>query len=222
MNTNKQNERGELLAAVVRERFFEMGQALKKAVQAKQDYKSALAKIEAQKDTYQPEYIEQMKAKAKQDYSGKLTAIHAEVAPKLDSLEKALAEKHSRLDLESPAWVNTLKLIDMGGASLSADVIQKINASFAGDVPSLKALQAVYKSKGIAYDGGLEKQIYDVNSSFENLRKNARQTFTTQETSINTFAGNIGKVAKMEGQEFNTAPDSDGVTEAFARGAGLK
>jgi beta-phosphoglucomutase-like phosphatase (HAD superfamily) len=214
-------KRKELLKAIVKERFWEIGQSLKKAAEAKQAYKAALSELKKYDDVYTPGELQARKEKALQEYRAKLTATHAEVLPKLEELQNTLQEKHSYLDLNNPAWANALKLIEVSGGNLEADTIRQINAGFAGDVPAMKALQAVYKANGVLSDGGLEKNIYNVESTFEKLQNQARQTFVTQEGSLNYFAGNVGKVARLEGYDFETSPDPDGFAEAVARGAGL-
>src|SRR6266508_3314022 len=88
---------------------------LKKAVDAKQVYKKALATLQARKDTYTDEYITGETKNIKQKYAAALAGIHEELSKAIDDLQGSIQEMQSTLDLSDPAWANALKLIELGG-----------------------------------------------------------------------------------------------------------
>lgn len=211
-------KRQELLEAKIKERFWQLGQYLENAVKTRQAHRREMEGLRRYEQTYTPEELDKMRGKMRQEYKNKLAAIHAEIAPKLDDLEQTLAEKHGDLDLNNPAWQTALQMLQAGVND--AETVGKINASFAHNQTALKALREVYKRQGI-HGGDIEKMIYDIPASFDGLRQSARLTFLEQRASINTFAENVGRVARLEGRDFETRPDPDGFLDAFARGAGL-
>lgn len=192
-----------------------------KAVSAKQDYKKALATLNAQKDTYQADYIDQQTRKAKAEYGGKLAAIHEEVAAELDKLQSAVEDAQTNLDLSDPAWANVLKFIELAGSEMDGENIRAINATFQNNQPALRALRDIYKARGFKYDGGLDKVLYSVPDAFTQIRAAAQSTFVNQNSGINYFAGTLAKLAKLEGFPFEGSPDPDGMMENIRKGAGL-
>jgi hypothetical protein len=205
-------------------KFKELETVLRQAAKARQDTKQALAKIEADKKDYSADYVRDfIEPKAKQiqvNLKAAQQKAYEDTARILREMNTAAIEKHSRLDLESPAWGNALKLLDMGGGEMDGEVIKQINASFAGNVPALKALQAVYKSKGLN-NGGLDSMVYDPAGAFENLQSRAYSTFTNGE-SLNQLAHAVSKVAKLEGAEFPQTVDEAGAMDTIRTAAGLK
>lgn len=106
------------------------------------------------------------------------------------------------------------------GSGIDSDTVRKINSQFAGDQAALRALRDIYKAKGVAYDGGLEKQIYEPESAFERLGERAYNTFT-KDGSLNEFASAINKVASMEGIDFPQIVDEVGADNAMRAAARL-
>jgi len=194
---------------------------LKKAVEAKQAYKKASANLQAQKETYTPEHIAEQSAKIKQDYAAKMAGIYEDLSPRLDELQASIQEAQSTLDLSDTALTNALKLIELGGKDLGVDNINKINQSFQGNQPALRALQVIYKARGLSYDGGIDKMVYDIEGSFNQLKGVAQATFLNQTASINSFASKVAKIASLEKFTFEANPDPDGFSEAVRQGAGL-
>ena len=202
-------------------RFSNLGNiTLKSAVEAKQAYKKALATLAQQKDTYNPEYIAEQTKKIKRDYAAKLASIHAEIAPKLDELQASIEEMQKDFVIDE-AWLGTLQTLQMGGKSLDGETIRMLNANFAGDQPRLRALQKVYKEQGLSYDGGIDKMVYSIGDTFNQLKRSAEATFLRGEASINSFASAVAKIANFEGSQFEANPDPDGFSEASRKGAGL-
>lgn len=205
-------------------KFTELETVLRQAAKARQDTKQALARTEAEKKDYSADYVQaHIEPKAKKiqaDLKAAQQKAYEDTARILGDIRTAAIEKHSRLDLESPAWANALKLLDMGGGELDGEVIKQINASFAGNVPALKALQAVYKSKGLN-NGGLDSMVYEPAGTFENLQSRAYATFTNGE-SLNQLAHAVSKVAKLEGVEFPQTVDEAGAMDTIRAAAGLK
>jgi hypothetical protein len=63
--------------------------------------------------------------------------------------------------------------------------------------------------------------IYDIESSFRGLRETAQGTFLQEGGRVNRFASSVGRIAGLEGVEFEGMPDPDGFSEAARQGAGL-
>lgn len=192
---------------------------VKKAVTAKQEYKQALAKLQAQKNTYTDEYITGETQNIKQKYATALAGMYPELEKDIDSLHTSIQQIQSELDLSDPAWPNALKMIELGVQN--AETVVKINESFKHSQPALRVLQEVYRRQNVAYDGGIDKMVYDVDGSFDKLKALAKSTFIDQTTSITRFATEAAKIAKFEGFQFEANPDPDAFGEAVFRGAGL-
>ena len=187
-------------------------------VKAKQAYKTQLAKLSGlDAEVYSADYITKQKEAAKQAYNAARAQAYESLTSRLTELESAISERHAALDLNNPAWQSALSLLQAGVKD--ADTIRQINASFVYDQPALRALQQVYKKLEV-YDGGVDKMIYEIPSSFDKVRRAAEDTFTGQ-SGINYFASHVGKIASLEGFEFDSSPDPDGFMEAAFRGAGL-
>jgi hypothetical protein len=199
-------------------RFQNLESALKRVVRAKENYKGELQKLDSK--TYAPEYMASEAGGLRAAYdTARLTAFE-DVKGKLTDLQEGLEELHSSLDLENPAWQNALRLIEMGGKELDGDTIRKINEGFAFDQPALRALQKIYRARGIVYDGSLDAQIYEIEGSFAKLHGLAREALV-QDRPINTFAAAVNRVAKLEGFVFDGTPDPVELEEALRAGAGL-
>jgi hypothetical protein len=194
---------------------------LKKVIEAKQAYRKTLAELEADKKNYSEQYISERKEKIKSDYAAKLAGFHQELTKDIDNLQASIQEMQSTLDLSDPAWSNALKLIELGGKDLTLETVNEINQSFLYNQPALRALQTVYRSRGVAYDGGIDKMLYNVDDEFNRVRQAAEATFKAQSAGINSFASQLAKIAKLEGYQFEGNPDPDGFAEAAYRGAGL-
>lgn len=124
-------------------------------------------------------------------------------------------------ELIPPGLSNALRLIELGGQELGYENITKINQTFQYNQPALRALQSVYKNRGLKFDGGIEKMLYNVDDAFNRVRQAADATFKQQGAGINSFASQLAKIAKYEGYEFEGNPDPDGFSDGLARGAGL-
>jgi hypothetical protein len=214
------------LKMVVREQFFTLNQLNKKAVVIRDEYRKKLSTLEAQRKTYAPEYIEDQQNRARQDRDKALAALYEDYSAQVVKLDAALTELNGQLDLTSPALSNALKLIDMigpdlVGADLESSIIEKINQQFVGDQSALKVLRAAYKAKGVIYDGGLDKQIYNEFDAVRQIFSRAEEAFL-HDGSINALAAIGSKYATLEGfTDFETMPDSIGFDEALHQGAGL-
>lgn len=204
--------------------FNELEKLLRKTVQARQDVKLTVAKLKASGKDYSPDYIKnQLDPQIVKAQSG-LDALHLAGYEKatelLSELNNLVIAKHSKLNLDNPAWTNALKLIELSGADIDTETTRKINESFANDQSALRALRGVYKAKGVVYDGDLDKQIYDPESAFSNVQEWA-YTSMMQEGSLNSFATAINKIAAFEGIEFPTMVDEAGFDRAMFSAAGI-
>jgi hypothetical protein len=215
MNEEKQKQ-----ARLAASLFGGIEAQIKNVVTAKQAYKKGLVEVDALRD-YTPEYIEGKKIELKLAYDQARAAAHAKISEALGELQTALEAKHSALDLASPEWTNALKLIELGGASLDIQTVWQINAAFAHDLPALRALQNIYKSQEITNDGGIDKQVYEIEPAFKKLQETAAAILTHDGGTIGTLAREVGRIADLEGVPFDKSPDPDALAEAMNIGAGL-
>ena len=211
----------DLQKSIAREQLFLLNKINVKATEAKNAYRKRLAEIEAQKENFVPEYISGLQEKERTDLQAANQKLYSEFMTQLEKLENALSELDNSLDLVDPGLTTALDLIKNVGKDLGVENVLRINSQFSGNQPVLKVLQSAYKAAGLAYDGGLDKQIYNFSSSIKAIGQQAEGTFLRGD-SINTIAGVICKLAKLEGyQDFETLPDVIGVDDAMRRGAGL-
>lgn len=208
-----------------RDKLSQLRTLLKKSAQSKADLKQNIIWADEASKDYTPEYIrenitpklEQMKVNNKVLNN----QIYADVCANLREIETLAEQNQVGLDLSRPEWTNALHLIEMAGSNISGDLVRQINASFANDQPALKALQQIYREKGIKYDGGLDKQISSPGRQYEYLRDFAF-TSLVQEVSLNSFAAAIQRVIKLEGEGFEfPGITGSAMVEAARRGAGL-
>jgi hypothetical protein len=214
------NETKEKQSKIAASLFGGIEVQIKNVVTAKANYKKDLAKLGELRD-YKPEYIEAKKIELRLAYDQARGKAHGKISAALDELKATLEEKHNALDLASPEWTNALKLIEIGGEALDYRTIGQINAAFAHDQPALRALQQVYKSKGIANDAGIDKQIYEVEPSFRKLQETAEFVLIHDGGTVGTLARAVGEIADLEGVKFEKSPDPDAFAEATNIGAGL-
>ncbi len=209
---------------MVREQYFKLGETIKKAVIASDAYRKRLADLKLQKDTYAADYIEEQKGKMRSELSAKHATAHSDTKAQLEKLATALREL-DQVDMGNPTLVSTLNHIHNVGKNLSFENIQQLNAQFAYDQPALKLLQSAYKAAGVDYDGGLDKQIYSVDSMMNEIGKAADDAFL-HGGSINHFSSKVAKYAELEGHGsrgfgFEGTPDPEGANEVMLRAAGL-
>lgn len=174
---------------------------------AKAAYLKDLATVDAMPKHYTAEHLQAQRVKAKTEYSARREAIREKVMSELDELDKTIAELHGELDLNSPALSNALRLIEMGGKDLRADTIAKINSSFAGDLPSLRVIQDVYKHVGVPVGNGIEQMIYDPAGAMKHIKEIANTAFSGPNAGVGALASNIEQLAKLEGLPFDFPED---------------
>lgn len=212
--------RTDLDKAKVREQFYKIGKIVESAVNAKNAYRKRLAELELQKVSYTEEYTKELREKARADLLATYAPLHDDTKAQIEKLRNVLLELNSQLDLADPALRNALDIIKSVGPGLDSESVLKINAQFENQ-SALKLLQSAYKAAGVDYDGGLDRRIYNAESILQEAEKSAHAAFTQERGSINALAGSVAKLATFEGQEFEKTPDSTGIDEAIARGAGL-
>lgn len=218
----KVSKREEYLA-LTRDALYGMNQIVRKAGGVKAAYRARMAELETDlmKNTYTPDHIEQLRQDAMRGMNEKNAALHAEFIPVLEKFRDNLSESHAIFDMSDSALTNALKLIEMGGNDLGFENIQRINNQFQFNQPALRVLQSVYKSRGVTYDGGIDRQIYNLNDAIQAIGERAEVALLAG-GSLNNLSSAIGKVAKLEGFDFaEELPDPLGFDEAARRGAGL-
>ncbi|MDL1909868.1 hypothetical protein FBQ81_04105 [Chloroflexi bacterium CFX6] len=215
---NEQKQKQAQLAASL---FSGIEAQIRGVVTAKQTYKADLAKL-GELSYYTPEHLETRKIELRLAYDQARGKAYEKISASLDELRAALEEKHGTLDLASPEWTNALRLIEIGGDTLDYQTIGQINSAFAHDQPALRALQTIYKARGIENDGGIAKMIYEIEPSFKRLQETAELVLIREGgPTIGTLARAVGEIAGLEGVSFDTSPDPDALQEAVNIGAGL-
>jgi hypothetical protein len=205
-------------------KYKELEKLLRQIAKAHADNTAAIAQLEASAKDYAPEYIKNFVTPKIEEANAGMVALKQAGIEKvyglLDDLKKLTDAKHEKLNLANPAWTNALKLIELGGKELSTDTILKINAQFSNDQSALRALRDVYKAKGVIYDGGLDKQIYEPEGTFKYLQEWAYNVFM-RNGSLNEFAREISQVAVKEGIAFPVQVDDVGANNVLRQSAGL-
>ena len=209
-----ENEKNAVNAA-----FDRLAHIIKKAIAVRNTTQNDLAKID-KSDGLTDAYKAELKRPVQAAHDQVWGELWEEYGEDVESLGKALAAWHGGLALDDPALANALKMIELGGSNLSTETILAINGQFVGQQPMLRALQSVYKAKGVVYDGGLDKQIYDLEPALESLNEWGYATFYRDGT-LNSLANAVAKLARMEGVDFNPTPDEAGFIETIRKGAGL-
>lgn len=211
----------EFYQILVKDRLFNVNKVIEQAVKVKNSYRARMAELNSDSmSLYSADYKAKLKEEARQALTTVNAELYASLTPKLEDLKAALEESHAYFDLENPALTNALNLISLGGASLDAETVNKINSQF-HDQASLRVLQGIYKAQGVLYDGGLDKQIYDVETSLQDVSTRSYNALMLPGGSLNNMASAVGKIAKLEGYDFETLPDPEGFDEAARFGAGL-
>jgi hypothetical protein len=208
----------------MKQKYSELEKVLKQIATARISTKQNIAKLKKQREDYTEEHAADFIDPKIREVKAGLTALqevaYEKVVKLIGELNDLAVAKSDKLDLNNPAWQNTLKLIELSGAGISTETVLQINAQFANDQAALCVLRDVYKAKGVVYDGGLDKQIYDPVSSFDHLGEWAVHSLL-QEGSLNGFALAISKVASMEGIAFPKMVDEVGSDNAMRASAGL-
>jgi hypothetical protein len=213
MNEREQNQ------LMVKLAFEKLATVIKRAIATRDTTRAELEKIESRYGLTD-EFKQQLKQPVQAAHNQVWGELYADFGAAIEALGQALTAWHGDLDLTDPALANALKMIELSKGDLPTDLIMAINRQFTGKQPQLRALQAVYKSQGVIYDGGLEKQVYELEPALEGLSDFAYNTFV-RGGSLNGLAAAVAKVAEMEGVEFEKTPDQVGMVDAIRQGAGL-
>ena len=200
---------------------------LKDVVKARAAHKKAMAELQAQAEKYGEQYDKDFLQVKRKELEQQARAYGEEAAEKaanlLQAIQDAAIERNSKLDLNDAALTNALRLVAAAGSNLGIETIKQINAPFieAGNTPAIKALQAVYKSAGIRYDGGLDNYLYEPEAIRETFRNPTYQTFQ-QGGSLNQYAVSLSRLARKMGvSDFPTMIDDDGAFSAMRKAAHL-
>jgi hypothetical protein len=193
---------------------------INKLIEMKNAYRGLKEQTLKQSETYSVEFLKNKTIEEEQKFIAQCQAKFEEFQKSLEELRFLINERDAILDLEDTALANALKLIETVGANLDDKNIQNINANFANDQTSLRALQAAYLAKGITFSG-LDTMIYNPNEKIDHLIEVSKGAIV-QQGSLNYLADEIAKIAKLEGvEDFIKTPDEQGFMEAMRRGAGL-
>jgi hypothetical protein len=203
-------------------RFSDIQHMVRKMADAKRSYRAEIEKLAGLVQDFNADYIEKKRDKVERAYRETLQQHATEINNYLECMETEVKQLHAGIDLNDTRWQNAAAIVQSlaGDPEKDGELIRQINAQFAGDQPALRALQSMYRSRGLSYDGGIDKQIYDADSMLRWLRETTGQVAAGTAT-INALAGRIGKMAALEGVTFDTLPDPEGVMEAARAGAGL-
>ena len=199
--------------------FGDMRVDVKKGVEARTQMNEELTKINMGVD-WTDDAKTRKKTEISQKYADKFRKIHAAITDNLGRLEKMSSEAAANLDLSTPEFTAALKLIEMTGKNLDTEVASKMLSNFVGDQAALRALQPVFKSRGL-YDTNLNNLLYEIGSTFEKLRELTDGAFMNLDGSINALSAEISRLAAKEGLEFPRFVDQAGFEAAAWRGAGL-
>lgn len=206
------------LKSLISQRIANLSIPIGKAVTLRKAYQAAVDRLEAQSNTYSPDYIETNKANEREEYRGKLSELRPDIENRLSELETSLQELHGELDLTNPAWQNAIALI--GAGAIDRETVSKINMSFAGDQAALGALRQVYQ-KANAQIGNLDELTYEVNSTFKELRRLGKNAFLPN-ANLNEFARSVGSLASLEGvKDFDVTPDEPTLHDAMRERLGM-
>jgi len=201
-------------------KFKLLEKALKEAVEARENHREQVQKLKNDKD-YSREYKDLQEKRLLRQLGAFQQRKHEEVSDLLRSLEKVAAEKHENLNLESIELQNALKIIELSGSKLSGDTARSINSKLKDSFPVLKALETIYEAQGVSYNGGIEKMVYSISDTFENLKELSNSAFI-KGNSLNQLSSSISKVAEAEGFEFPSMVDKAGAVEVMRQSAGLE
>jgi hypothetical protein len=205
--------------ALIGDLLSKIARANADVVKAKQALKAKLAEVEKFKATFSEQENANRREKAQAEFTEAVRALYEPVAVHIEELQEAINQRHAELDMSDPRWINTLKMIELGVSDPTT--IQRLVGQFEHNQPALQALRDVMKAHKMPYDGGIDKMIYDVEGAFQGLKEAAYQTFLQGNTSVTAFASKVGKLAGLEGFQFETSPDPDAFEEALYRGASM-
>lgn len=205
---------------IIGQQFLKIGDINKAAVEAKGAYHKRRTELSQQTNTYTKEAIKEMQNKARADLRAKYATLHQDTKAQIEKLGKALRENHSQVSLSDPALANAVSIIKGIGPAMSNQTLSTINVEFAHNQPALRILRDAYKSAGVTYDGGLDRQIYNVETMLQELEKATDAVFL-QEGYMSTLFNKVEKLATLEGLHFAATPDTIGLDEALHAGAGL-
>jgi hypothetical protein len=214
--TRKANKIGILQALMAIE------DANKAATAERNAHRTRTSQLQQQKDVYQADHLKEMMDKADSDARGKIASMHAKVKAQHATLKKALLENNSELDLSDSKLANAASLIKSIGPELDFDSVSRINERFAHDQPSLRVLKAAYRSANVIGDGGLDRQLYDIEGTLNKIDRLGETAFLGG-GSLNQYAAEVKKLAALEGHEqvINSMPDEQGSIDVMRKAAGL-
>ena len=234
------NEKKQELQKKVDAGFVKLSALLSEEVAAKTEYKKQLQLLESQRDIFSASEIENRNNKLAGEAVINGKPLHQQLQKTLHDLDADLSALHGDIDLNDPRLVNALAVIEKGG-DISAETAKKLNEPFARNQGALSVLHGAYLRHGhnqaAALTGGM---VYDFPAAMKRVLSIVDSFGSSPDTEINLLSSEIGLIARMEGQSFDSVPDKDGMNfsdalrdrlanpsdrgtmEAVRQGAGLK
>ncbi|MEI7847933.1 MAG: hypothetical protein WCK35_19185 [Chloroflexota bacterium] len=194
--------------------------AIKAAVTAKDEYRKEVNRLTLEGKEYTPEYKERQLQDLKNRITVRMQNVSVDMGKRLDELKMLLQERDSVLDLNNPALPAALLLIQSIGGAMTFDQAIKINANFIHDQSALTAMAAAYQAQNKENAGNIQALRYNTEDVINNLKTLAYRAFM-QEGSINTFAFELSKFAKLEGTTTEALPDQQSAVDSMRYAAGL-
>jgi len=144
----------------------------------------------------------------------RMTQALKELSAELEKLDKQTP------DLKNTELVNALRIIETAGGALEYRQLHDINSAFRGKLPELKILDATYRKLGMVNNGGIEKLLLSSAPNLDKLNEYAYSLYY-QEGSVNALARQVGKIAELVAQPFQTNIDGSAFERSIRSGAGL-
>ena len=187
----------------------------------KQTHRERMSKLNAERKLWSGEEFEKRKKKLENEKKAllndgylRMTQALKELSAELETLDKQAP------DLKDAELVNAMRIIEGAGSALEYRQLHDINSAFRGRLPELRILNACYKKLGMTNNGGIEKLLLSSAPNLEKLNEYAYSLYH-QEGSVNEMARQVGKIAELVAQPFQTNIDGGALERAVRSGAGL-
>jgi F0F1-type ATP synthase membrane subunit b/b' len=182
-----------------REGFSQIKSTLEKLTTAHDEYRQAIAKIEANLKKYGENYYgEEGVKKYRGQAAGALREAKNQAAESLDKwltyLEKVETEANGDTSyLNEDAFKNAVSMINQLGESMDMELQVDLVNSLGDDMNSLRAVEKLMQKNDL-YTREISERIMPRNA-FEKLRENIYQNITSDRGSINQFNHAVSQVA---------------------------
>jgi len=187
----------------------------------KQTHRERMSKLNAERTLWSEEEFEKRKKKLENEKKAllndgylRMTEALKELIAELETLDKQAP------DLKNTELVHALRIIEMTGETLSYEQLSAINNCFIGQFGNLKAIHSLHEKKKMVNNGGIEKLLLSSAPNLDKLNEYAYSLYH-QEGSINEMARQVGKIAELVAQPFQTNIDGSAFERSIRSGAGL-